>query len=121
MWTRLGEEASGRLAVAGSQDEHVDDLAMLVDRPVDVTPDAADLDVGLIDEPPVTRRVPGRAGRVGEQRGEPLDPPVHRDMIDLDTAFGEQFFHIAVREAVTQIPTHRHRDDLGKGPEAGES
>jgi hypothetical protein len=33
------------------------DLAILVDGPVDVAPDAVDLHVGLVDEPPVARRV----------------------------------------------------------------
>ena len=40
--------------VEGSGDQHVDDLAVFVDRPVDVTPCTGDFDVGLIDEPPRT-------------------------------------------------------------------
>jgi len=32
---------------------HVDDLTMLVDRPVDIAPDPSDLDVGLVDEPAI--------------------------------------------------------------------
>ena len=69
---------------------------MLVDRPVHIPPHAVDLDVGLVDEPPVTRRVPGEAGRIGQQRREPLHPAVDRDVIDLDTAFGQQFLDVAV-------------------------
>jgi hypothetical protein len=33
-------------------------------------------------------------------------------MIDLDAAFGQQLLDVSVREAVTQIPAHRHRDHL---------
>ncbi len=36
----------------------------------------------------------------------------------LDPTFGEQFFDVAVGEAVRQIPTHREDDDLGREPEA---
>ncbi len=42
------------------------DLAVLVDRPVQVGPLAGDLDVGLVDGPPVAGPVPGGPGRVGE-------------------------------------------------------
>jgi hypothetical protein len=36
---------------------------MLVDRPVEISPFTGDLQVGLIDEPPVARSVPGTASR----------------------------------------------------------
>jgi hypothetical protein len=41
-------------------DEDVDELAVLIDRPVEVAPAAGDLDVGLLDEPPIAGRVPSR-------------------------------------------------------------
>jgi hypothetical protein len=64
--------------------------------------------VPLVDEPPVTRRVPGRAGGVGQQWDEPLDPAVDRDVVDLDPTFGEQCFGVAVGQAVAQEPADRH-------------
>jgi hypothetical protein len=33
--------------------------------------------------------MPERAGGLGEQRGEPLHPPVHRHVVDLDPALGQ--------------------------------
>jgi hypothetical protein len=86
---------------------------VLVDRPVDEAPRAVDLDVGLVDEPAVTGRVPGEPGGVGQQRGEPLHPAVDRHVVDLDPAFAEQFLHVAVGQAVAQVPAHRHHDHLG--------
>ena len=50
-------------AVAAFGDQDVDDLSVLVDRAVEVGPTVGDLDVGLIDEPAVARRVPGRGAR----------------------------------------------------------
>jgi hypothetical protein len=42
-------------------------------------------------------------------------------VVDLDTAFGQQFLHVSVGQAVAQIPAHRDRDDLGWEPETRES
>src|SRR5215204_2598900 len=53
-----GEEPAGRGGVPLLGQQHVDDLPVLVDRPVQVPPPAGDLDVSLIDEPPVPRGVP---------------------------------------------------------------
>lgn len=66
------------------------------------------------------RRVPGKPGGIGEQWGEPLHPAVHRDVVDLDAAFGEQFLDVAIGQPVAQVPAHRHHDHLGREPEASE-
>ena len=58
----------------------------------------AHLDVGLVDEPTVTRRSPSEPGRVGQQRREPLHPPMHGDVINLHTTLGQQFLDIAMRQ-----------------------
>src|SRR5450631_2820881 len=52
-----------RAAPMSRRDVHVDHLAVLVDRPVHVAPNAADLHIGLVDEPSATHRVPARSGR----------------------------------------------------------
>jgi hypothetical protein len=64
---RSGEEPAGRRSVPAGRDQHVDNLAVLINRPVDVAPEAVDLHVGLIDEPPAARRVPGEASGLGQQ------------------------------------------------------
>jgi hypothetical protein len=45
---------------------------MLIDRPVEIGPLAGDLQVGLVDEPPVTRSVPAGPGSLDELGGEPI-------------------------------------------------
>src|SRR5690348_5326443 len=52
-------------------------------------------------------------GCVDEQWREALHPAVDRDVIDLDAPLGQQFFHVAVGEPVTQIPTNRNHDPSG--------
>ena len=46
------ERPCGR-AIATLRQQHVDDLAMLIDRAIQVGPPPCDLDVGLIDEPAI--------------------------------------------------------------------
>jgi hypothetical protein len=72
------EEPPGRVSVPAGRDQHVDDLPVLVDRPVHVPPDSVDFDVGLVDVPPIAGRVPGESGRVAQQRREPLHPTGRR-------------------------------------------
>jgi hypothetical protein len=51
---RMNNPTGGR-GVPASREQDVDDLAVLVDRPVDVPPPAVDLHVCLIHEPTLTR------------------------------------------------------------------
>ena len=50
-----GEGRARSLTVAAFGEQDVDDLAVLIDRAVEVGPPAGDLDVGLVDEPPIAR------------------------------------------------------------------
>ncbi len=70
--------------------------------------------------PAIPHDVPAGPSRLGELRREPLDPPVHRHVIDLDPALGEELFHVTVGEAEPQVPPHRQGDDLGREPVSGE-
>jgi hypothetical protein len=95
---RPGEEPASRRRIPLLAGQHVDDLPELVDRPVQVAPPTADLEIRLIHPPPVADRVPAGTRGVSEQRGEPLHPPVHGDVVDLDAALGQQLLRIPVRQ-----------------------
>jgi DNA-binding transcriptional LysR family regulator len=57
------EEPAGTVDVPPAADEHVDDLPVLIDGPVDVAPDTVDLEVCLVDEPsPCSPSRPAGAG-----------------------------------------------------------
>ena len=115
-----GEERARRGDVPTLRHVHVDHLAMLVDRPVDVPPDPGDLDVGLVDEPAIPSHVPTRPGRVDQQRREPLHPPVEGHVVDLDATLGEQLLQVPVGQPVPQVPAHRQQDHLGRETEPSE-
>ena len=90
--------------VAARRDHHIDHLAVLVDRQVEVAPAARNFDIGLVHEPPVAGCASGWTGGVDELRREGLHPSVHRDVVDGDAALGQQLFDIAVGQAVAQVP-----------------
>jgi hypothetical protein len=114
---RPGEEAPGRGQIAPGRQQDVDDLAMLVDRTVEISPPPGNPDAGLIDEPPVAWSVPTGPRRLDELLREPLHPPVNGDVINGDAALGQQLFNVAEGQAVPQVPPDRHRDHLRREPE----
>src|SRR3954451_22229132 len=102
---RTGEEPTRRQEIALRRHPHVDDLAGLIHGPVHVTPPAGDPNVGLVDEPTIADPVPARPSCVGQEWRESLNPPIDRDVVDLDPTLTEEFLDIAIREPVPQIPT----------------
>jgi hypothetical protein len=112
---RAGQEHPGGGQITPGVEQDVDDLTVLVDGPMQVCPLARDLQVGLVDEPPVPRAVPARPGRLDELGSEPLHPAVDPHVINRDTALGEQLLNVPVGQAIAQVPAHRHRDHLTRG------
>jgi hypothetical protein len=89
------EPASGRqIPLLGHQ--YVDDLAILVDRSIQVDPAPGNLHIRFIGKPPITGNVPAGSSRVDQQRSEPLHPTVNGHVIDRDAAFGQQLFDVSV-------------------------
>jgi hypothetical protein len=82
-----GEEPAGCRHIPLRRREDINDLPVLVDRPVQVHPLPSDLQIRLVDEPAIPGDVPARPGRVDQLRGEPLYPPVDRDVIHRYAAF----------------------------------
>jgi hypothetical protein len=117
---RLGEEAPRRPQVTPHGQQDVDDLAMLIDGPVEIAPLTCDLQVGLVGEPPVFWDVAARSGSLDELRGEALHPPLNADMINGYAALGQQLLDIPVRQAIAQVPPDRDRDHIRREPEASE-
>ena len=86
---------------------------------IHVPPSTGDLHIGLVHLPTITRGVAAWPGGVGQQRREPLRPPVDGDVVDLDAALGEQFLEVAVGQPEPQVPADREHDHVGWEAEAG--
>jgi hypothetical protein len=106
------EEPSSRPGVAPWRDAHVNDLAVLVDRPVDVAPPARGLHVRLVHELAIADRVPIRTRRADKQRREALHSPIQGDIVNLDPTLSEELIDLPVRQADAQIPAHGEDDHL---------
>ncbi len=91
---------------------YVNDVALRSDRSVELPPAATKLHVGLVDAPACADCGALGAGRVDEAWGEDADPVVHRTDVHADSSFREQFDHVHVAQAVTELPTHGERDDV---------
>ncbi len=78
-------------------------MAVLVYSAVHVAPFASDLDIVLVDEPAATDCMPTRPRSINQQRREALHPSVDGDVIDLDTALGQEFLDVEVGQAVSQM------------------
>jgi DNA-binding CsgD family transcriptional regulator len=113
------EPASGR-QVPLLRHQYVDDLAVLVDRSVQVDPAPGDFHIRFVGKPPITGNVSAGSGRVDQQRSEPLYPAVDGHMIDPHSALGQQLFDIAIGQSITEVPAHCQHDHLPRKPEAGE-
>jgi hypothetical protein len=59
----------------------------------------------------------GESGRIGQERREPLHPPVDGDVVYVDTAFDQQFLNVTVGEVEAQIPPYGQHDDVRRVPE----
>jgi ABC-2 family transporter protein len=70
--------------------------------------------------PALPRHPPHPAHLLTQQTPSSSWPPRASDVINLDTAFGQQFLHVPVGQAVARIPAHRHREHVGWDPEARE-
>jgi hypothetical protein len=112
------EEPTGSLRVPACGDEHVDDLAELVDRSVNIAPLASDLHIRLVDLPAVAHSMAARLDGVGQQRRKAEHPPVDRHVVDLDTALSEQLRDSTVGQPEAQVPADRDDDDIGREPES---
>ena len=64
---RRREEPAGRSRVALRRDVHANDLAVLIDRPLDVAPPACELHIRLIHKPTTADRMSARPGRVNQE------------------------------------------------------
>ena len=83
-----GKESASSCQIPLLGDQYVDDLAILVDRSVQVDPAPGDLHVRFVGEPPITGNMSAGSGRVDQQRSEPLHLPIHAHVVDSDAALG---------------------------------
>src|SRR4051812_43395386 len=95
------------MQITPDRQPHVDDLPVLVDRPIQIRPPARHLDVGLVDEPAVARQMPSWP-RSGDELG--WERCNHRSTVTWSTVTPRSAAapRLAVRQAVPHVRAHRH-------------
>ena len=106
----LAEEALGGLEVARSSEQEIDRRAALVDGPVQVSPLAADPDVGLVNANRPAMRLAKGPQPTLDQRRVGQDPTVHGGVVHRQATLEKELLNIAVAERITQIPADRLQD-----------
>ena len=112
---RLAEQAFSRSGIAKPREREVDRGPGGIDGSVEVAPTALDTNVGLIDAPGPVGWLEMTAQPLLEFRTVALDPTPDCRVVRLQAAFAEQFFDIAERERVPQVPAHGAKNQLGFG------
>ena len=116
------EEASGCVLVAVLAQHRIDELAVSIYRPVEVTPAPSDLHVGLVDVPGAADATPPlRTEPLGEQRCEGRFPRADRLVCHLVAALEEYLGDVAEAQLVAQPPEHREHHDVGREPDLVEA
>ena len=82
---------------------------------VEIAPTVRDTNVGLIDAPGLIGRLEMTAQQLLQFRTVALDPALDCRVVRLQAAFAEQFFDIAERERVPQVPAHGAKNQLAFG------
>src|SRR5207245_7132028 len=99
--------------VAVVTQQHIHDLAVLVDGAVQVPLVLAAEEEHLVGVPGATKRQTMLARLSSQLRPECLDPAQHGAVRHVDAALGQQLHHAGGRQWVTQGPTHGHQNHVG--------
>jgi hypothetical protein len=92
---RPDEEPAAARQVTSIGQQGVDELAVLVNRPLQVGPPAGHLHIGLVGEPAVAGSAAAEPGRFQDgPGGEPLDPSADGEVINGDAALSDQFLDV---------------------------
>src|ERR1017187_9874898 len=108
----LLEEGLGCGYIACPAEPEVDRLSTLIYRPIEVSPLAAHLDIGLIDSPGATSRPAEAIPASNELWCVPQHPTQDGGMRKVQSALRHHLDQIAEAELVAQIPAHAQDDHL---------
>ncbi len=109
---RLLKERFGGCSIAVLAQQHVDDLAVLVDGAVQVPLVVAAKEEHLVDVPVATERPTVFASFSRQLRPKCLNPAQHGPVGHVDASLGEQLHDARSGEWVAQIPAYGHQDHV---------
>src|ERR1700746_2262085 len=111
---QLAHQPQRRPAVAATLDQHVEDLALVIDGAPEIRPLAGDAHHHLVQMPAIARPRATLAQPSRDRGTELQHPSPHRFVGDVEPSFGQQFLDIAVAQGEAEIEPDRVLDDLGR-------
>src|ERR1700722_3431487 len=112
--SRGAEERLRRRHVTRLAQVNIDQGTGTIDRPIQITPTAMELEVGLIDIPGAPNPAAPAAAKMIDQRRRELRPPfTYRLMAELDPTEEENFRQIAKAQLAAEAPEDHEGDDVG--------
>src|SRR6266436_300444 len=110
---QLAHQPQRRPGVASALDQHVEDLALVVDGTPQIHPLAGDPHHHLVKVPAVARSMATLAPPSRDRGTEFPHPAPHACVGDVEPSFGQQLLNIAVAQGEAEIEPDRVLDDLG--------
>ena len=111
---QLAHQPECRLRIAPTLNEHVEDLAFVVDGTPQIHPPARDPHHHLVEMPAIARPRATLAQPSRDRGTEFQHPTPYRFVGDVEPALGQQFLDIAVAQGEAEIEPDRVLDDLGR-------
>ena len=111
---QLAHQPQRRPTVASALDQHVEDLALVIDGAPEIRPLAGDAHHHLVQMPAIARPRATLAQPSRDRGTELQHPSPHRFVGDVEPSFGQQLLDIAVAQGEAEIEPDRVLDDLGR-------
>src|SRR4051812_18211080 len=109
------KEALGGSHIPGWAEHRIDQIAFAINRPIQITPPALNIQVGLIDVPaPTCFSLPFAADMLGEQRSKAFFPLPYGFMHKLEAAQQEHLGQISQAQLIQQPAEHDLEDDVSR-------
>src|SRR5947207_1572708 len=108
---QLADEPECRALVATALNQHVENLALVIDGAPQIHPLAGDANDHLVELPPVARTWARPLEPAGKSGPELQNPAPHRLIGDIESAFSEELLHVPVAQCEPQIEPDRVLDD----------
>ena len=103
-----------RLRIAPTLNEHVEDLAFMVDGAPQIHPFPGDPNDHLVEVPSRARAGAALSQLARDQRAEFQHPAPHRFIGDVEPTLGEQFLYVSVAQGEAEIKPDCVLNDLGR-------
>src|SRR5215470_5454385 len=109
---QLAHQPQRRPRVASTLDQHVENLALVIDGTPQIHPLAGDEYHHLVQMPAIARPRATLAQPSGDRRTELQRPAPDRFVGDVEPSFGQPFLDIAVAQGEAEVEPDRVLDDL---------